>query len=151
MPRNDEQLEERMAVSDKGETPAIVLTHLLVNDDLKVEFVYVAGGERALGHAEDEVAKFEKGKKHELEKLIFNGYGAWERSPEGDEQLLENIKKGTLRASHVLKLLYAGDFHTMRQSMPVLPKIEQESLECLEDCLQAAGTSYVCSISKGLS
>jgi hypothetical protein len=26
MPRNDEQLEERMAVSDKGETPAIVLT-----------------------------------------------------------------------------------------------------------------------------
>jgi hypothetical protein len=48
------------------------LLDLLVNDDLKVEFVYVAGGERALGHAEDEVAKFEKGKKHELEKLIFS-------------------------------------------------------------------------------
>jgi hypothetical protein len=146
------------------------LLDLLVNDGLRVEFVYVAGGERALGHAEDEVAKFEKGKKHELNKLIFSnrmrtvevskedgylqkadGYGAWERSPEGDKQLLEKIKKGTLRASHVLKLLYAGDFHTMEQSMPVLPKIEQESLECPEDCLQAAGTSYICSISKGPS
>ena len=159
VPKNDEQLDLKMAETDKSEISAIVLTrsqraqlwqddatmtwawahgydehhfsqvrqvmtNLLAYDGIEVEFVYIAGGERALGHAEDEVARFEKGEKTQLDNLIFSnpmrtvdvskengylrkvdGYGVWEPSPEGDKELIEIIMNGTLRASYVLELL----------------------------------------------
>lgn len=139
------------------------MTDLAAEDGLKIEFVCIAGGEGAFGAAKHDVAT-----EYQPDNLIcsnpirtvdvskkngslrkVDGYGKLKPSPEGDKQLIERIKNGTLRASYVLKLLYAPVAHDLQQTLLPQDKIEQASMERLEACLKAAGTSQVCSTSKG--
>lgn len=137
---------------------------LAANEGLKIEAICIAGGEGALGAAKHHVATEDQPdnlvcsnpmrtvdvskKNGSLRKV--DGYGKWKPSPEGDKHMIERIKNGTLRASYILKLLYAPVAHDLQQTLVPKDKIEQASLERLEACLKAAGTSQVCSTSKGL-
>lgn len=71
--------------------------------------------------------KVDTSKKNEYLKSV-KGYSGWKPSPQGDKQLTEEIKKGTIRASYISKLLYPNDAHKLNRNRTMVRRISSSKL-----------------------
>jgi hypothetical protein len=135
------------------------LTQQAAQDGFELEFFMVAGGENAIRYGE-KLSESES----EMPDLIFSDafrqiyifdesgvpkplyhYNAWSTTKKGDEQLVQRIRHGSLRASEVLTLLYQDEAQSV-QLVSEQPREanEEVQLQHLITCLRDSGISWIC-------